>query len=165
MGWPTSLGPAGVVLHLGELSPACLRPRDVYLCVRACPLQLATVWSEGSLPVLPATALSTMDDDQLPDLLNDLVISVDRAIQRVPLDELPFPCFHCHEVPPGVCATETKDSCIQTSPMYEMDASIPHIDSDDEHEDNIVKIRNGESFIFFYLVHSFFVLFYNYCLQ
>ncbi|XP_075229746.1 puratrophin-1-like isoform X2 [Lycorma delicatula] len=141
LGWPTSLGPAGVVLHLGELSPACLRPRDVYLCVRARPLQLATVWSEGSLSVLPATALSTMDDG-LPELLNDLVISVDRAIERIPLDELPFPCFHCHA--PEICTTETKDSCIQTSPMYEMDASIPHIDSDDEHEDH-VKTLNGTS--------------------
>ncbi|XP_054273864.1 pleckstrin homology domain-containing family G member 4B-like isoform X2 [Macrosteles quadrilineatus] len=148
-GWPLSLGVRGVVLHLGELDASLLRSRDCYLCVRVPnhqPPQVALVWSGGSVsPSPPPSALAMMTaTEELPELLQHLVVSVERAIERVPLDDLPFPCPQCHEclsdqdsVSHCQCpvVAEKRDSCIQTSPMYELDNSIPHIDSDEEHED------------------------------
>lgn len=106
--------------------------------------QVALVWSGGSVsPSPPPSALAMMTaTEELPDLLQHLVVSVERAIERVPLDELPFPCPQCHEcvgdheVSHCQCpVAEKRDSCIQTSPMYELDSSIPHIDSDEEHDE------------------------------
>ncbi|XP_046674250.1 puratrophin-1-like isoform X2 [Homalodisca vitripennis] len=149
-GWPLSLGSRGVVLHLGELDSSLLRSRDCYLCVRvpqSSAPQVALVWPGGSRATSPPpSALAMMTAaEELPDLLHHLVVSVERAIERVPLDDLPFPCPQCHEcladqecVSRCQCATaaEKRDSCMQTSPMYELDASIPHIDSDEEHDDD-----------------------------
>lgn len=154
-GWPLSLGSRGVALHLGELDGSLLRSRDCYLCVRLPGPRLELVWPGGHLaPSPPLSALAMMTAaEELPELLQHLVVSVERAIERVPLDDLPFPCPRCHEclgesdcVSHCQCAgpAEKRDSSIQTSPMYELDASIPHIDSDDEHEDD-KKLTYGES--------------------
>lgn len=147
-GWPLSLGSRGVVIHLGELDVALLRARDCYLCVRIDNEnnpEVVLVWTGGSQPFcqqLSALAMMTATEE-LPVLLQNLVVSVERAIERVPIDDLPFPCPQCHEcmadqdcVSHCQCgSTEKKDSCIQTSPMFEVDSTIPHIDSDEEHED------------------------------
>lgn len=157
LGWPLSLGSRGVILHLGELDSALLRSRDCYLCVRVgseAKPEVALIWSGGSRsssPPLSALAMMTATEE-LPELLQDLVVSVERAIERVPLDELPFPCPQCHECLSELdCVshcrcnnTEKRDSSIQTSPIFEFDASIPHIDSDEEHEEGQTKIFTGK---------------------
>lgn len=49
-------------------------------------------------------------DFELPDLLQNLLISVERAIERVPLDDLLFPCPQCHRhVPLDRNEEETND--------------------------------------------------------
>ncbi|RZF45669.1 hypothetical protein LSTR_LSTR010392 [Laodelphax striatellus] len=159
LGWPTSLGDSGLVLHLGELPAAQLRARDVHLCLTARPVQLAAVYWMGDrcrriTTHLPDTPLAAMELDNLPELLHDLVVTVDREIERIPLEDLAFPCRHgedltfsCRQDVGGCCsatttrdsccsATVTRDSCMQTCPTYEMDSSIPHIDSD---EDDVTK--------------------------
>ncbi|XP_039287246.1 LOW QUALITY PROTEIN: uncharacterized protein LOC111057901 [Nilaparvata lugens] len=164
LGWPTCLGDSGLVLHLGELPAAQLKPTDIHLCVTSRPVQLAVVYWMGdrshrcSTTNLPDTPLAAMDLlDNLPELLHDLVITVDREIERIPLEELAFPCLHCHELTHDVTlshcevhslphcqahslshcqVTPTRDSCMQTCPTYEMDSSIPHIDSDEDVTDD-----------------------------
>ncbi|CAG2065148.1 unnamed protein product, partial [Timema podura] len=112
--------------------------------------QVALVWqvdcSPGSV-ALPPTSLRSplaMEEEaasSLSTLLQTLLLSVERAIERVPLDELSFPCPDCQEVLMTSCAcacqvlplvVEKRDSSIQTSPMFEYAGSIPHIDSDEE---------------------------------
>lgn len=80
-------------------------------------------------PVAPSE-----DDSQLAGLLRLLVLSAERCLSRVPLAELAYPLDHCLSVQPQ--RVLKKDSCIQTSAMFELDTTIPHIDSDEEHETN-----------------------------
>lgn len=112
---------------------------------------------------------STIEDSEsveLPELLQNLLVSVEHAIERVPLDELTFPCPQCLKYLPldrpedetdlMKCSCQCtcrlpgttifkKDSSIQTSPMFEFVGSIPHIDSDEE--DDKESIKSGKSFI------------------
>ncbi|XP_048521574.1 puratrophin-1 isoform X1 [Dendroctonus ponderosae] len=100
------------------------------------------------------------DGAQLPELLQNLLVSVEHAIKRVPLDDLTFPCPQCHQYLPldrleeelVKCSCQClcrlpdnnvskKDSSIQTSPMFEFVGSIPHIDSDSD--DDKESIRTG----------------------
>jgi hypothetical protein len=76
--------------------------------------------------------------------LRNLLVSVERAFDRIPLSQVGFPCQSCGGVDePCLCSqpppplVEKRDSCIQTSPIAEMDSSIRHIDSDDEHDTGI----------------------------
>lgn len=166
-----SLGNSGVVLHLGELDPTLLRNRDSYICVRVDRghgVQLALFWkleailgsrtlvvsSPNSVLETPVTLemAATDDGSDLPGLLQSLLVSVERAIERVPLDALAFPCPRCRDedvlpedagvvcVCQCVCQqqnqVEKKDTSIQTSPMFEIVGSIPHIDSDEETDAN-----------------------------
>lgn len=100
------------------------------------------------------------DNIELPELLQNLLVSVEHAIERVPLDDLTFPCPQCLKyLPldrpedesdskkcscqctcrlPGVTVTK-KDTSIQTSPMFEFVGSIPHIDSDEEDDKESIK--------------------------
>jgi hypothetical protein len=95
--------------------------------------------------------MAAADEGQdLPGLLQILLVSVERAIERVPLDALAFPCPRCRdedvlvEDTGVVCGcqcvcqqqnqVEKKDTSIQTSPMFEFVGSIPHIDSDEEND-------------------------------
>ncbi|KAJ4438801.1 hypothetical protein ANN_14753 [Periplaneta americana] len=159
-GWPLSLGSSGVSLQLGELDPTLLRNRDCYLCVRGSSgspsVEVALVWKwEAVLSSRPLAvadcsldsplALEMAATDDLPGLLQSLLVSVERAIERVPLDALAFPCPRCHDDDSGVvCAcqcvcqqqgqVEKRDTSIQTSPMFEFVGSIPHIDSDEEND-------------------------------
>ena len=161
-GWPFSLGSTGVALQLGELDPTLLRNRDCYLCVRRgcsdASVEVALIWkweavlSSTSLlvtsPALetPLTLEMAAADEGLPGLLQSLLVSVERAIERVPLDDLAFPCPQCRDDEDDgvVCGcqcvcqpqvqVEKKDTSIQTSPMFEFVGSIPHIDSDEEND-------------------------------
>lgn len=158
-----------MILQLGELDPTLLRNRDCYLCVRGgrdLSVEVALVWkweaalSSRALAVTsPHSALespvtlemaATDEGQDLPGLLQSLLVSVERAIERVPLDALAFPCPRCRDedvivqdngVVCGcqcVCQqqsqVEKKDTSIQTSPMFEFVGSIPHIDSDEEND-------------------------------
>ncbi|XP_025835924.1 uncharacterized protein LOC108740277 isoform X1 [Agrilus planipennis] len=113
-------------------------------------------------------ALSLPDgpETELPELLQNLLVSVEHAIERVPLDDLVMPCPHClmylplerqEDTPDGVTCScqcscfvqegplpsivKKKDTSIQTSPMFEFAGSIPHIDSDEDDERDLD--RNG----------------------
>jgi hypothetical protein len=162
-----SLGDAGVILHLGQVDPTLLRNRDSYICLRGGrghAVELALVWklesvlksrtvvvsSRNCVLETPVTLdmAATDDGSDLPGLLQSLLVSVERAIERVPLDALAFPCPRCRDedvLPEDtgvmcacqcVCQQQThvekKDTSIQTSPMFEIVGSIPHIDSDEE---------------------------------
>lgn len=100
------------------------------------------------------------DNVELPELLQNLLVSVEHAIERVPLDDLTFPCPQCLKyLPldrsedeseskkcscqctcrlPGTTVTK-RDTSIQTSPMFEFVGSIPHIDSDEEEDKESIK--------------------------
>ena len=92
-------------------------------------------------------------DDKLIDLLQNLLPSIEHAIEKIPIENLAFSCSKCCEYfGPGDFITgedsiekfcdcdglsrpkvvEKRDSCIQTSPIFEIYGSIPHIDSDEE---------------------------------
>ncbi|KAJ8940300.1 hypothetical protein NQ318_012839 [Aromia moschata] len=180
-GWPLCLGPSGVVVHLGPLDPSVVRNRDCYLCVRsrsAAGLEVALIWRQqqlihchtvaefrdplrsldeimcSSLRSVSDLEISSYDDydgAELPELLQNLLVSVEHAIKRVPLDDLTFPCPQCLQYLPldrqeddlTSCACQCscrlpdspvtkKDTSIQTSPMFEFVGSIPHIDSDED---------------------------------
>lgn len=186
-GWPLSVGQYGVLLHLSEVDCAYLKAGDGYLTVRVEPgerltaggavgavAQLYVVWrnfgaSTTSCRAAPLrrrfdSPLEVMtsveecaDSLKLSALLQTLIVTVDRAIERVPLESLSFPCPHCIGV--GVvmatgpddelaskcrCSSvqqelqhqlvEKKDSGIQTSPVFEMDHGFPHIDSDEDYD-------------------------------
>ncbi|XP_008197482.2 puratrophin-1 isoform X1 [Tribolium castaneum] len=97
------------------------------------------------------------DGAELPELLQNLLVSVEHAIERVPLDDLTFPCPQCLQYLPVerredevmACACQCacrespvvvkRDSAMQTSPMFEFAGSIPHIDSDEEEDKESIK--------------------------
>lgn len=113
--------------------------------------------------------LYSMDDSdgsELPELLQNLLVSIEHVIQRVPLDELTFPCPQCCQYIPldrqednfdcVACSCQCscrlpdsvilkKDTSIQTSPMFEYAGSIPHIDSDEDEDKSSYK--SGKSHI------------------
>ncbi|KAG5886772.1 hypothetical protein JTB14_032264 [Gonioctena quinquepunctata] len=191
-GWPLCLGQSGVVIHLGPLNASALRNRDCYLCVRnrSSPgLEVALIWRQHhrihchtiaefknplhslddimcssirSVSDLETTSYDDYDGSDLPEMLQNLLVSVEHAIKRVPLDDLTFPCPQCLQYMPMdrqeddvtscvcQCACRLpespvvkKDSSIQTSPMFEFVGSIPHIDSDED--DDKESIRSGSS--------------------
>lgn len=98
------------------------------------------------------------DGAELPEMLQNLLVSVEHAIKRVPLDDLTFPCPQCLQYLPidrqedemSSCACQCscrssdnlvtkKDTSIQTSPMFEFVGSIPHIDSDEDDDKESIK--------------------------
>lgn len=105
-GWPVTdhssptTRPGGVVLQLGALNESLLRPGDLYLCIKAEPkVHLCAVWrtSASSHPCYrpldpdqdPLSPISLdMLADELPTLLQNLLVSVEHAICRVPIDQL-----------------------------------------------------------------------------
>lgn len=106
VGWPLSRSDGGVVLHLGALNESLLRPGDLYLCIKttttepSSPPQLCAVWrkTDSSADITyqplepdkhPLTPLALdMLAEELPTLLQNLLVSVEHAIFRVPFDEL-----------------------------------------------------------------------------
>ncbi|EFA01095.2 hypothetical protein TcasGA2_TC004018 [Tribolium castaneum] len=183
LGWPLCLGPAGVAVHLGPLDASVLRNSDCYLCIRGTPgVELALVWRQNSrihshtvaeftdrncedimcsnlrsVADLELMSYDDYDGAELPELLQNLLVSVEHAIERVPLDDLTFPCPQCLQYLPVerredevmACACQCacrespvvvkRDSAMQTSPMFEFAGSIPHIDSDEEEDKESIK--------------------------
>uniref|UniRef100_A0A6P7FJY6 Uncharacterized protein LOC114328738 n=1 Tax=Diabrotica virgifera virgifera TaxID=50390 RepID=A0A6P7FJY6_DIAVI len=116
-----------------------------------------------SIADLEITSYDDYDGTDLPEMLQNLLVSVEHAIKRVPLDDLTFPCPQCHQYVPlerqeddvMSCSCQCscrlaenqvlkKDSSIQTSPMFEFVGSIPHIDSDED--DDKESIKSGKCF-------------------
>ncbi|CAH1395109.1 unnamed protein product [Nezara viridula] len=129
--WPLSVH-GRLCVHLGSSGPGSLLPGDGYLALTP---RLSIESRAGPLSLPPVLSPQGLMAD-LPALLRALVVSAERSLARFPLEELAYPCSNCGRAP-ETCnchAVERRDSGIQTSPMYEMDSSIPHIDSDDEHE-------------------------------
>lgn len=111
-----------------------------------------------------ASCLQDPEEEQLPEMLQNLLVSVEHAVERVPLDDLTFPCPQCLKYLPldrvdddadvSKCSCQCtcrlsvsvvmKDTSIQTSPMFEFVGSIPHIDSDEEEDKE--SIKSGESY-------------------
>lgn len=119
--WPLTHLQA-VVLHLGCIDEALLRSGDVYLCIRPAPGHASSIHQTATVPELCATwrytsasgvtcvqrkrisadaacAVTTLTlemlAEELPHLLRSLLVGVEHAINRVPLDELSV--FHPSE--------------------------------------------------------------------
>lgn len=118
--------------------------------------------------------IDDLDASELPEMLQNLLISVEHAITRVPLDDLTFPCPQCLQYLPidrqeedlTSCACQCscrlpespvlkKDSSIQTSPMFEFVGPIPHIDSDED--DDKESIKSGKRKVIGCVVYIFIV--------
>lgn len=110
---------------------------------------------------LECAAIDDSDAVDLPELLQNLLVSVEHAIERVPLDDLVNPCPQCLQYVPlnrqeqesdnTMCSCQCscrmpetsmvlkKDTSIQTSPMFEFAGPIPHIDSDEDEDKDSIK--------------------------
>ncbi|KAK9882428.1 hypothetical protein WA026_021459 [Henosepilachna vigintioctopunctata] len=188
-GWPLCIGTSGVVIHLSTLDPSVVRNRDCYLSLRTRSLpglEVALTWRKNhelhshtiaafrnplnslddimcsnisSVSDLEMSSYDDFDGTELPELLQNLLVSVEHAIERIPLDDLSFPCPECLDYMPldnsedskTVCACQCscknlltpavakKEISLQTSPMFEFAGSIPHIDSDPEDDKESIR--------------------------
>lgn len=114
-GWPLAYH-GKLILQLGTLNESILTPTDIYLCVRPATsisydrkrgrhsVELCSVWrSHKTQSVvyqtldpykhsLTSISLEMLTED-LPQLLQSLLVSVEQTISRVPFDELAFPKY------------------------------------------------------------------------
>ncbi|XP_037905346.1 uncharacterized protein LOC119648013 isoform X4 [Hermetia illucens] len=104
-GWPLALSSGAVVLHLGMIDESSVRNHDLYLCARPAENskpELCIAWRSPPKPditcrILDPTSTSfspfsiEMLADELPQLLQNLLVSVERVIGRVPLNDLSYP--------------------------------------------------------------------------
>lgn len=105
-GWPLTASEA-VVLNLGALDETLVRAQDLYLCIKPTggdknSTHLCAVWRSPANSEIVYRTLDPYRDsltpialemlaDELPQLLQSLLIGVEHAINRVPLDVLTFP--------------------------------------------------------------------------
>lgn len=102
-GWPLAVA-GSVVLHLGSLDESLIRHQDIYLCLKPGENgpELCAAWyspklsrivyhqlDPGKDPISPVSI--EMLADELPQLLQSLLVGVERVICRLPLDDLSFP--------------------------------------------------------------------------
>lgn len=100
-----------------------------------------------------------VSDDDLPGYIGSLLVTVERKIERVSIDDLTFPCTACHNIETddpllGCKCAGDEPSCDCCEDSYEARkadcqrslelAGIKHIDSDDEEE---VRMGFGECYI------------------
>lgn len=112
-GWPLAVH-GKIILHLGTLNESILTSTDVYLCIKPATISharkqnvyvdLCSVWrSQKTQSVIYQTlnpythsltsiSLEMLTED-LPQLLQSLLVSVEQTISRVPFDELAFPKY------------------------------------------------------------------------
>lgn len=114
-GWPLSIHGA-VVLHLGTLDECLVNASDLYLCIRpwisgdatSNTVNLSVVWRKFESKEIayhifdpdkdPLTSISLeMLTEELPQLLQTLLVSVEQTINRIPFDELSFPSSNGHD--------------------------------------------------------------------
>lgn len=106
-GWPLAIHGKAVILQLGTLNEAILKPTDIYLCIKPNRgekghVALCAVWRsfktqrvvyqklDSTKDALTSISLEMLTED-LPQLLQSLLVSVEQTISRVPFDELAFP--------------------------------------------------------------------------
>lgn len=107
------------MLHLGTLDECLVNASDLYLCIRPLNISgaatstsntvnLCVVWrkfetKEIAYHILdpdkdPLTSISLeMLTEELPQLLQTLLVSVEQTINRIPFDELSFPASNGHD--------------------------------------------------------------------
>lgn len=113
-GWPLAIH-GKLILQLGTLNESILTPTDIYLCIKPATsisydrkrghhVDLCSVWrSHKTQSViyqildpykhsLTSISLEMLTED-LPQLLQSLLVSVEQTIGRVPFDELAFPKY------------------------------------------------------------------------
>lgn len=110
-GWPLAIH-GKVILHLGTLSESFVTSSDIYLCLkpsdiyfnRKSHVDLCAVWRSfktqkliyhtlNSKDSLTSISLEMLTSEDLPQLLQSLLVSVEQTISRVPFDELAFPKY------------------------------------------------------------------------
>lgn len=107
-GWPLAIQ-GNLILHLGPLNESIVETTDIYLCIKPSKqffpennsINLCAVWrsfKSNSVvyqtldPKNSLTAISLeMLTEDLPQLLQSLLVSVEETITRVPFDGLAFP--------------------------------------------------------------------------
>lgn len=109
-GWPLTLSNGAVVLHLGTVNESLVRLHDFYLCIRSSASDVSahlyacwrTTINETTTivkyhqldpeadPIAPLY-IEMLAGEDLPHLLQTLLVGVEHAICRIPLDELTFP--------------------------------------------------------------------------
>lgn len=115
-GWPLAIKNGALVLHLGSIDESFIRNQECYLCVRSVKSNVAAAlyvcWRASSLnestnskppgeityreldpdkdPITPLH-IEMLAGEELPHLLQTLLVGVEHAICRIPLDELTFP--------------------------------------------------------------------------
>lgn len=109
-GWPLAIH-GKVILQLGTLNESLLTSTDIYLCIKPATVaharkrghvELCSVWRSSKTQSvvyqilnpykhsLTSISLEMLTED-LPQLLQSLLVSVEQTISRVPFDELAFP--------------------------------------------------------------------------
>lgn len=119
-----------------------------------------------------------VSDLELPAYINTLLVTVERKIERVNVDDLTFPCTACRNIDTDdpllgckcagdscECDNETNCGCsgvnnglpnVETARSFEI-AGIKHIDSDDEEE---VRMGFGKYFYTLVVIYFYFSLFF-----
>lgn len=108
-----------LVLHLGSIDESFIRNQDCYLCVRSSKSNVESTlyvcWRSSASPgeisyrkldpdkdPLTPLQIEMLAGEELPHLLQTLLVGVEHAICRIPLDELTFPSsitkFHSSNV-------------------------------------------------------------------
>ncbi|CRL08309.1 CLUMA_CG021360, isoform A [Clunio marinus] len=105
-GWPLALSQGALILHLGAIEESLVRSQDIFLCFRSesnVAAKLYACWRSSTNDTIvyhaldpekhPITPLSIemLAGEDLPQLLQTLLVGVEHAICRIPLDELTFP--------------------------------------------------------------------------
>lgn len=107
-GWPLTIGNRALVLHLGSIDESTVRASDFYFCIKPstidAPVQLCVCWRcpktsnfnikekilDPDRDSLSPLSIEMLAED-LTQLLQTVLVGVERAISRVPLDNLTFP--------------------------------------------------------------------------
>jgi hypothetical protein len=106
-GWPLTLSNGALTLHLGTIDESLIRHQDFYLCIRSTTSNVApslyVCWRANETtgisyrqldpdkdPITPLQ-IEMLAGEELPHLLQTLLVGVEHAICRIPLDELTFP--------------------------------------------------------------------------
>lgn len=140
----TSVSPTTVENWKGGNSRWETRSRALGLAELRTPFDI-----EAAVAVSCEPRPDALSDEELPGFIGTLLVSVERAIERVSIDDLPFPCPVCRHADTDdpllgcncVAAAAAANVSGEASHTFEV-AGIKHIDSDDEEE---VRMGFGES--------------------
>lgn len=135
-GWPLTLPNGALILHLGSIDESFVHSQDYYLCIRsvdsnvtsaiyvcwrANPLNESGLHQEISYRELDSDKelitplhIEMLAGEELPHLLQTLLVGVEHAICRIPLDDLTFPStvakfHHSSNVDRNVDTTSSND--------------------------------------------------------